>query len=62
MSTGTIVFVFGGTNWKISDADEWTLSSCELSGKEKILGHKKIDGAICKILQLEDGQIVALSK
>jgi len=60
--SATYAFVFTGAgDWKKSIADDWELSLCETLGKEKVLGHKQIDGAICKIIQLEDGQIIALS-
>lgn len=63
MSTGAMVFVFNGkNNWKTSDPDEWDLSSVELDGTEKVLGHKKIDGAICKILKSGNNQIIAITK
>jgi hypothetical protein len=58
-----VTFVFKGSgSWKVSDADDWDLCSVELTGKEKLLGHRKIDGAIFKILELETGQIIALAK
>ena len=58
-----VAFVFNGVgNWKVSSANDWDLISVELTGVEKILGHKKIDGSIFKILESENGQIIALSK
>ena len=66
MSTGTInvvLFEFDGSgNWKNSLPDNWNISTYELTGQEKVLGHKKIDGAICKIVQSDDNKIIALSK
>lgn len=61
--SATYAFVFNGSgDWKVSDPDEWDLSFVELEGDEKVLGHRQIDGSICKILKASDGKLVALSK
>lgn len=63
MSSATYAFVFnGGDDWRVSGADDWDLDVVELTGNEKTLGHKKIDGSICKILQTDDGKLVAVTK
>lgn len=63
MNSATYAFVFNGDdNWQLSGADDWDLRVVELKGDEKTLGHKKIDGSICKILQTSDGQLVAVTK
>ncbi len=63
MSSATYAFVFSGSDdWRTSGADDWDLEVVELQGNEKTLGHKKIDGSICKILQTSDGQLVAVTK
>lgn len=63
MSSGEMVFVFNGkNNWKTSNGEDWDLISMELEGNEKVLGHKKIDGMIFKIIESSDKKIVALSK
>lgn len=55
--------VFNGSeDWRKSMPDDWDFSFVELSGKEKVLGHKQIDGAICKVLQTVEGKILAISK
>lgn len=56
-------FVFTGSgDWKISDADDWDFDVVELEGNERTVGHHKIDGSICKVLQSTDGKLVAISK
>lgn len=63
MSNATYAFVFNGEDdWRLSVADDWELDVVELSGNEKTVGHKQIDGSICKILQTSDGQLVAITK
>jgi len=49
-------------DWKKSSADDWELDIVEISGEEKILGHKQLDDCICKIIQTCDGKIIAISK
>ena len=56
-----IVFVLDGEDWKRSDTDDWSLTSIELDGTEKTVGHKQLDGAICKIVFL-DNKYYAISK
>lgn len=61
--SATYAFVFNGSgDWKKSIADDWDLDVIELEGDEKVLGHRQIDGSICKIIQTSDGKLVALSK
>mgnify|MGYP003565037846 CR=1 FL=1 len=48
-------------NWKSSNPDDWELSVVDFDGSEKHLGHKQIDGAICKIYQFND-KIFAVAK
>lgn len=56
-------FVFNGSgDWKISAADDWDFDVVELDGDEKTVGHHKIDGSICKVLQTPEGKLVAVSK
>jgi len=63
MSTSTYAFVFSGDdNWQMSVPDNWDIALIELDGTEKVLGHRKIDGAICKVMKTHDGKLVALSK
>lgn len=63
MSSAAYAFVFrGNSDWKKSDADDWELDVVELDGSEKVVGHRQIDGSICKILQADDGTFLALTK
>jgi len=63
MSGVAYAFVYKGSGeWKVSSPDDWDLESVELEGDEKTLGHHKIDGSICKILQTIDGKLLAISK
>ncbi len=62
MSSATYAFVFSGDDWRKSGADDWELDVVELQGNEKTLGHKKIDGSICKIVETSDGTLIAISK
>ena len=56
-------FVFRGEgDWKIASVDDWELDTISINGNEKVLGHRKIDNAICKIIKLSDGQVVAITK
>lgn len=52
----------GSSDWKKSFPDDWDLSTIEIVGDEKILGHKKIDGSIFKIMQTHNGKIFAVTK
>jgi hypothetical protein len=62
MDSTAYAFVFNGEHdWKQSEPDDWQLDVIELDGNEKVLGHYRIDGAICKIVSIKD-KIVALSK
>jgi|WetSurMetagenome_2_1015567.scaffolds.fasta_scaffold132721_2 hypothetical protein len=58
----TYAFVFNGSDWRKATQDDWDISVIEISGKEKVLGHRQIDGVTCKVIQLSDGQIIALSR
>lgn len=61
--SATYAFVFNGNgDWKKSIADDWDLDVIELEGNEKTIGHRQIDGSICKIIQTTDGKLVAISK
>jgi hypothetical protein len=63
MSSVTYAFVFVGiSNWKESVPDDWELDVVELEGNEKVVGHRQIDGSICKILQTSDGSLIAITK
>lgn len=58
---GALVFILDSKiDWRRSLPDDWNSSYIELSGDEKFLGHKQIDGAICKIYQLADNRIIAI--
>lgn len=61
MST-TYAFVFGGSDWRKSVEDDWDIEVIEISGNEKVLGHRQIDGSICKVLQSSDGRVIAITK
>lgn len=64
ISNSTYAFVLDNcsVDWKLSIPDDWDISVIELSGTEEVLGHKKIDGAICKVVKTNDGKIVAITK
>lgn len=62
MSSATYAFVFSGKNWRTDSANEWDMDVVELDGTEKVIGHRQIDGAICKILQTGTGKIIAITK
>lgn len=66
MSAAVYGFVFNGENddkeWKVSDEDLWDLSVMEITGTEKVVGHRKIDGAIVKIIRLNDGKLFGITK
>jgi hypothetical protein len=62
MSTATYAFVFRGEcYWKVSSPDDWELDVVELSGQEQVVGHKQIDGSICKVLETPEGELVAIT-
>lgn len=59
----TYAFVFNGNDdWRISDPDHWDLDVIELDGTEKVIGHRQIDGSICKVMSTSDGKLVAITK
>lgn len=62
MNSATYAFVFIGSDWRKATAEDWDTEVVELSGNEKILGHRQIDGSICKVLQSADGKIIAITK
>ena len=63
MKNATYAFVFTGDNdWRQSIPDDWELDVIELEGTEKVIGHRQIDGSICKILQSSDGRLFAITK
>ena len=63
MSTATYAFVLNGSNdWRNSAVDLWDLDIIDLEGNEKIVGHRQLDGSICKVLKTSDGKLVAITK
>lgn len=63
MSSATYAFVFNGENdWRKSIADDWDLDVVELDGTEKVVGHRQIDGSICKVMQTADGKLIAITR
>lgn len=63
MSNATYAFVFSGKkDWRTSSADDWDMDVVELDGNEKVIGHRQIDGAICKVLQTASGKLIAITK
>ena len=61
--SATYAFVFTGAgDWKKSIADDWDLDVVELEGDEKVVGHRQIDGSICKIVQTAEGKLIAISR
>jgi hypothetical protein len=61
MSDVTYAFVFNGSDWRKSVDDDWDTSIVELSEQDKVLGHRQIDGVICKVLKISDGKIIAIT-
>lgn len=53
-------FVCEVEDWKRADVDDWNFDSIELEGNETLLGHKKIDNVICKIVMLGSKRIAAI--
>lgn len=63
MSNALAAFVLSGnTDWRQSEAEDWDLDYVELEGNEKVVGHRQIDGSICKIVRTSDGRFVGLTK
>jgi hypothetical protein len=63
MSSAVQAFVFTGSpdnQWKLSDPDQWNFDWVDIEGTEKVLGHHKIDGCICKVVLVSDGKLVAI--
>lgn len=58
MNAYAFVFV-GDCDWKLSTSADWNLDYIELEEPSKVLGHRKIDGQIYKIVQTADGKLVA---
>lgn len=61
MNSATYAFVFNGSDWRKATQDDWDIDMVELSGNEKVLGHRKIDDVVLKIIQSNDGKIFAVS-
>ena len=56
----TFAFVLNAEqNWKLANEDAWNWDTVELSGAEEVLGHRKIEGAVFRIVKVED-KIVAV--
>jgi hypothetical protein len=54
-------FVYNGDeNWKASSIDDWDFDNVELNGTERIVGHRKFDGSICRICQDDSGKVIAV--
>lgn len=63
MSGGVVAFVLSSTvDWKKSTVEDWDLDYIELDGSEKVVGHRQLDGSICKIVQTAEGKYFALNK
>lgn len=63
MMNAVQVFVLvGNEDWRLASADLWELDVVELDGTEKVIGHRKIDGSIYKIIKVSDEKIVAITK
>ena len=61
--SATYAFVYRGEeDWRVSVADDWDLDVVELDGSEKVIGHRQVDGSICKVLKTADGTILAITK
>lgn len=58
----TYAFVLNGNDWRKSEVDDWELDVVQLDGTEKVVGHRQIDGSICKILQNSEGKFLAITK
>ena len=56
-------FVYGGSDtWQQSSIDDWDFQTVEVQGTEKVLGYRKFDGAICKVVKTTDGKLIAITK
>lgn len=63
MSNATYAFVLNSNDdWRHAAADDWDLDVVELEGNEKTVGHRQLDGSICKVLKTADGKFVAITK
>lgn len=63
MSSAIVAFVFNGEgDWKLAPASDWDLDTIEINGNEKVLGHRAIDGSICRIIKTADGKLIATTK
>jgi len=61
MSNATYAFVLNGSDWKCSTPEDWDWDIVELEGNEKVIGHHKIDGAVYKVLQVND-KVIAITR
>ena len=43
-------------NWVVADSDLWELEPVEITGTEKVIGHRKIDGLIYKVIKTPDNK------
>jgi hypothetical protein len=63
MTGAAYAFVYSGSgNWKNSEIDDWDFQTVELNGSEILMGYKKLDGAICKVVKTIDGHLLAITK
>lgn len=62
MNAVQVLVLNGQVDWKVASEDLWDLDSIELDGSEKLVGHRKIDGSIYKILKTVDGKLIAIIK
>ena len=60
--SATYAFVLSGSDWRKSVVDDWDLDVVELDGTEQVVGHRQLDGSICKILKTADGKFLAITK
>jgi hypothetical protein len=51
----TFAFVLNAEqDWKLANEDAWDWNTIELDGSEEVLGHRKIEGAVFRIVKVED--------
>lgn len=61
MQTVHVFVLATNEDWRIAPVDSWEFDILELDGTEKVIGHRKIDGSICKIVKAAE-KIVAITK